>query len=68
MLCRWESADLADALPSNSRNHNQQSALAGHTNNHEALLVEGVTRVGDGERKGIIENAATFQESDSVLP
>src|ERR1039457_6904506 len=50
MRCR-ACADQADPLTSNSMNHNQQTSLAGQPDNHEALFVTSVVRVGNRDRK-----------------
>jgi len=49
-------------------NHNQQTSLAGHSNDDEALFVEGMIRVRDGDRKGVVEDGARLRKSDAVLP
>ena len=67
MLRRRACADQADPLSSNSMNHNQQNSLAGHSNDDEALFVDGMIRLWDRDRKGVIEDGARLRKSDAVL-
>ena len=67
MLRRRACADQADPLSSNSMNHNQQSSLAGHSNDYEALFIDGVIRVWDRNRTGVVEDGARLRKSDAML-
>jgi hypothetical protein len=49
-------------------NHNQQTSLAGHSDDYEALFVDVMIRVWDRDRKGVIEDGARLRKSDAVLP
>jgi hypothetical protein len=48
-------------------NHNRQTSLAGHSNDDEALFVDGMIRLWDRDRKGVIEDGARLRKSDAVL-
>ena len=65
MLRRRACADQADPLSSNSMNHNQQTSLAGHSDDCKAFFADGM--IWDRERKGVIEDGARLRKSDGVL-
>jgi len=67
MLRRRACADQADPLSPNSMNHNQQTSLAGHSDDDEALFVDGMIRLWDRDRKGVVEDGARLRKSDAVL-
>ena len=68
MLRRRACADQADALSSNSMNYNQQTSLAGHSDDYEALFVDGMIRVWDRDGKRVIEDGDRLCKPDAVLP
>lgn len=68
IIRRRTSADQTDPLSTNSMDHNQQTTLAGHSNDYEALFVHSMIRVWDRDRKRIIENGARLGKPDTVLP
>ena len=66
MVRRRASADQADALSSNSMNYNQQISLAGHSDDYEALFIDGMIQVWDRDRKGVVEEGGRLREPDAV--
>lgn len=67
ILCRGASADQSRPLSSHSMNHHQQSLLAGHADDDEALLPGAVIRVWNRNRERVSKHRAGLRKPNPMF-